>query len=50
MALPAALTDALAAAADLVRFAVDAGGADNITTVLMPFPPAWPENSPRSER
>jgi len=50
MALPAALTDPLAAAAALVKFAVDAGGADNITTVLMPFPPAWPENSPRSER
>jgi serine/threonine protein phosphatase PrpC len=50
MALPAALTDPLAAAAALVRFAVDAGGADNITTVLMPFPPAWPETSPRSER
>jgi serine/threonine protein phosphatase PrpC len=50
MALPVALTDPLAAAATLVRFAVDAGGADNITTVLMPFPPAWPETSPRSER
>jgi serine/threonine protein phosphatase PrpC len=50
MALPVALTDPLAAAAALVRFAVDAGGADNITTVLMPFPPAWPETSPRSER
>jgi serine/threonine protein phosphatase PrpC len=50
MALPAALTDPLAAAAALVRFAVDAGGADNITTVLMPFPPAWPETSPRSEQ
>ena len=50
MALPGALTDPLAAAAALVKFAVDAGGADNITTVLMPFPPAWPENSPRSER
>ena len=50
MALPAALTDPLAAAAALVKFAVDAGGADNITTVLMPFPPAWPETSPRSER
>jgi serine/threonine protein phosphatase PrpC len=50
MALPAALTDPLAAAAALVRFAVDAGGTDNITTVLMPFPPAWPETSPRSER
>jgi serine/threonine protein phosphatase PrpC len=50
MALPAALTDPLAAAAALVKFAVDAGGADNITTVLMPFPPAWPATSPRSER
>jgi len=50
MALPAALTDPLAASAALVKFAVDAGGADNITTVLMPFPPAWPETSPRSER
>lgn len=50
MALPAALTDPLAAAAALVRFALDAGGADNITTVLMPFPPAWPETSPRSEQ
>lgn len=50
MALPAALTDPLAAAAALVKFAVDAGGADNITTVLMPFPPTWPETSPRSER
>jgi serine/threonine protein phosphatase PrpC len=50
MALPVALTDPLAAAAALVRFAVDAGGADNITSVLMPFPPVWPETSPRSER
>jgi serine/threonine protein phosphatase PrpC len=50
MALPAALTDPLAAAAALVRFALDAGGADNVTTVLMPFPPAWPETSPRSEQ
>jgi serine/threonine protein phosphatase PrpC len=50
MALPAALTDPLAAAAALVKFAVDAGGADNITTVLMPFPPTWPGTSPRSER
>lgn len=50
MALPAALTDPLAAAAALVKFALDAGGMDNITTVLMPFPPAWRETSPRSER
>jgi len=38
-ALPAALTDPLGAASDLVRFAIDAGGADNITVVLIPFPP-----------
>jgi serine/threonine protein phosphatase PrpC len=50
LALPAALTDPPAAAAALVQFALDAGGADNITTVVMPFPPAWPETSPRSER
>jgi serine/threonine protein phosphatase PrpC len=39
LALPAALTDPLAAAASLVKFAVDAGGMDNITAVLVPFPP-----------
>jgi serine/threonine protein phosphatase PrpC len=50
LALPAALTDPPAAAAALAQFALDAGGADNITTVVMPFPPAWPETSPRSER
>jgi serine/threonine protein phosphatase PrpC len=50
MALPAGLADPLAAAGALVKFALDAGGADNITTVLMPFPPVWPETSPRSER
>jgi serine/threonine protein phosphatase PrpC len=38
MALPAALTDPLGTAAGLVRFAVGAGGADNITVVLVPFP------------
>lgn len=38
MALPAALTDPLGAAAALVRFALDAGGSDNITVVLAPFP------------
>jgi serine/threonine protein phosphatase PrpC len=44
LALPAALTDPLAAAGALVKFAVDAGGADNITAVLAPFPPAWSES------
>jgi serine/threonine protein phosphatase PrpC len=39
MALPGAQTDPLAAAIALVKFAVDAGGADNITAVLAPFPP-----------
>jgi serine/threonine protein phosphatase PrpC len=39
MALPAALTRPLDAAADLVKFALDSGGLDNITVVLIPFPP-----------
>jgi len=38
LALPAALTDPLGAAAELVKFALDAGGIDNITVVLAPFP------------
>jgi serine/threonine protein phosphatase PrpC len=41
-ALPAALTDPLAAAGALVTFAIEAGGADNITAVLAPFPPTRP--------
>ncbi|HVT66562.1 MAG TPA: protein phosphatase 2C domain-containing protein [Trebonia sp.] len=45
MALPAALTRPLDAAADLVKFAVDSGGLDNITVVLIPFPPR-PEATP----
>jgi serine/threonine protein phosphatase PrpC len=40
LALPDAFTDPLAAAAELVQFALDAGGMDNITVVLAPFPPA----------
>lgn len=39
MAMPAALTRPLDAAADLVKFAVDQGGLDNITVVIIPFPP-----------
>jgi hypothetical protein len=35
----AALSRPLAAAADLVKFAIDSGGLDNITVVLIPFPP-----------
>jgi serine/threonine protein phosphatase PrpC len=44
LALPAALTDPLGAADALVKFALAAGGADNITVVLVPFPlaPAGP--------
>jgi serine/threonine protein phosphatase PrpC len=38
LALPAALTDPLTAAAGLVKFAVDKGGLDNITVVLVPVP------------
>ena len=37
---PGALTDPLAAAAALVKFALDAGGMDNITVALIPFSPA----------
>jgi serine/threonine protein phosphatase PrpC len=37
LALPRALTDPLGAANDMVRFAIDAGGADNITVVLIPY-------------
>jgi serine/threonine protein phosphatase PrpC len=37
LALPKALDDPLGAAAELVQFAVDAGGADNITAVLIPY-------------
>jgi serine/threonine protein phosphatase PrpC len=40
LALPGALTDPLATAAGLVKFAMDMGGVDNITVVLIPFPVA----------
>jgi serine/threonine protein phosphatase PrpC len=40
VALPAAHTDPVAAAAALTQRALDAGGRDNITLVLVPFPPA----------
>lgn len=42
LALPAAMEQPLACAVDLVRFAITAGGRDNITVVLAPFPPAHP--------
>jgi serine/threonine protein phosphatase PrpC len=38
LAMPGALADPRAAAADLVRFALDAGGMDNITVALAPYP------------
>ncbi len=38
LALPRALTDPLGAAQALVRFAIDAGGVDNVTVVLAPLP------------
>ncbi len=38
LALPTALTDPLAAATELVAFALQAGGQDNITVVLASFP------------
>ncbi len=38
LALPAALTDPLGAASTLLTFALEAGGMDNITVVLAPFP------------
>jgi serine/threonine protein phosphatase PrpC len=37
LALPKALNDPLSAAVDMVQFAVEAGGADNITAVLIPY-------------
>jgi serine/threonine protein phosphatase PrpC len=43
MAMPAAETEPLTAAADLTKFAVDSGGVDNITVVLVPFPPTRSE-------
>ena len=42
LATPAAQTDPLSSAQALVRFALEAGGRDNITVVLMPFPPGPP--------
>ena len=39
LAMPGALTEPLAAAQALVTFAIEAGGRDNITVALAPFPP-----------
>jgi serine/threonine protein phosphatase PrpC len=40
LAMPGARADPCGAAAALVQFAIDAGGMDNITVALAPFPPA----------
>jgi serine/threonine protein phosphatase PrpC len=40
LALPDALTDPLGAASGMVKFALEMGGLDNITVVLIPFSPA----------
>jgi len=42
LAMPAAQTDPLGSAQALVKFAIEAGGRDNITAVLIPFPPGTP--------
>jgi serine/threonine protein phosphatase PrpC len=42
LAMPAAQADPLGSAQALVKFALDAGGRDHITVVLIPFPPGTP--------
>jgi serine/threonine protein phosphatase PrpC len=51
LALPGALTDLLGTARALVSFALEAGGMDNITVILAPFPPTAPapEETPSDE-
>jgi serine/threonine protein phosphatase PrpC len=39
-AMPTAQADPLGTARNLVDFALQAGGSDNITVVVAPFPPA----------
>jgi serine/threonine protein phosphatase PrpC len=56
-AMPAAQTDPLGTARELVEFAVGSGGRDNVTVVLAPFPPETrsepgppePEARPRTQ-
>ena len=44
--LPKALNDPLGAALEMVQFVVDAGGADNIIVVLIPYPEIGPRPHP----
>lgn len=46
-ALPQALADPLATARGLVQLALDSGGQDNVTVVLVPFPPLSSSKRPR---
>ena len=50
LALPAAFHDPSSAADALLKFALDAGGMDNITIVLVPFPLVRPAPLPRRIR
>jgi len=50
LALPAALTDPLGAARTLTSFALDAGGMDNVTVILAPFPVSADPMPRRPER
>jgi serine/threonine protein phosphatase PrpC len=45
LALPGALTDPVGSAGTLLKFALDAGGMDNITVVLVPIPLTLPRSS-----
>jgi serine/threonine protein phosphatase PrpC len=48
LAMPGGLTDPLGTAAALVSFALEAGGMDNITAVVAPFPPTAPAPEEKS--
>ena len=50
LALPEAFNDPSSAADALLKFALDAGGMDNITVVLVPFPLVRPAPLPRRIR